>query len=477
MKQVLLLGSGFVAKPAIDHLLTQGDIHITIVSLFQNELDGIVSSFGSKNLTTVQLDIANKMEEIEKFLPNVQVCISLIPATLHASVAKLCIKHKVNFLSASYISPDIAELDKEAKEAGVLLLNELGLDPGIDHMSAMKIIDSAKQNNGKITSFISWCGALPSLECSDNPFGYKFSWSPRGVLASSLLPAIFLWDQHIDQVPAELKFAALQPIVIEHEGQKYEFEGIPNRDSLSYINNYSLNKDDLTTMFRGTLRWKGFGIMVRALAAIGLFNASQDAKLATADLFWRSYLVSSLGCNDNDDDLLYCLKSTITDAFKAQEKLVAESNYHFPIIPRDTDKDVEYAINGLKWLGIVANDEKVVNRGTPIDSLCALLEKKLSYQKDERDIVVLTHQFVVEYPAENKKEQETSSLVCFGIKGGSSATSLTVGYPVGIAADLVLQGCFKTTGVVGPVTPEFYNPLLELLKQEKIEMVETKKSL
>jgi len=477
MKQVLLLGSGFVAKPAIDHLVSQGDIHLTIVSLFQHELDSIASSFDSKLITTVQLDIGNKLDEIEKFLPNVQVCISLIPATLHVAVAKLCIKHKVHFVSASYTCPEMAALDKEAKDAGVLLLNELGLDPGIDHMSAMKIIDSAKQHNGKITSFISWCGALPSMECSNNPFGYKFSWSPRGVLSSSLLPAIFLWDKHVDEVPADLKFAALQPIVVEYEGQKLEFEGIPNRDSISYIQNYSLNKNDLTTMFRGTLRWKGFGIMVRALAAIGLFNTNPDARLATPDLTWRNYLVATLGCNDNDDDLQYCLKSTIEDVFKAHEKRVAESNYHFPIIPRDTQKDVEYAIDGLKWLGVTSNDEKIVNKGTPIDSLCVLLEKKLSYQKDERDIVVLQHQFIVEYPAESKKEQEISSLICFGIKGGSTATSLTVGYPVGIAVDLLLQGVFKTTGAVGPVTPEFYIPILQGLEQQKIEMVETKTSL
>ncbi|EAL64797.1 saccharopine dehydrogenase [Dictyostelium discoideum AX4] len=478
MKNILLLGSGFVAKPALDYLLKREDYFVTIVSLFQNELDSITKGHDTSKFKTIQLDVMNKLNELEEYFPKSDCVISLIPATLHSTVAKLCIKHKTHLVTASYISDDMKALSEEAKEAGVLLLNELGLDPGIDHMSSMKIIDHAKENGGKVTSFVSWCGALPSTECADNPFGYKFSWSPRGVLSSATLSANFLWEGHNEEVPANIKWAVLQPIVVEDSnGVKMEFDGVPNRNSFPYIEQYNLNAKDVTTMFRGTLRWKGgFGIMIRALVAVGLFSTEVDARLAVeGGISWRNYLVQLLGCNDNDSDLLYCVESTIKEYF---EKLKTERDglqFHFPIIPRDIEKDVQHAVEGFKWLGLLSADEKVVNKNTPIDSLCALLEKKLSYKAGERDVVVLEHNFVVQYA--DRTEKEVSSLICYGIPNGSSATSLTVGVPVGIATELIADGKTTTRGVVGPVTPEFYLPILEKLKSENIEMIETKQEI
>eukprot|EP01132_Coremiostelium_polycephalum_P002898 gene2898-3603_t len=476
MKEVLLLGSGFVAKPAVDYLLKKNDVHITVVSLFQNELDSIVKGHDSSKITPVQSDVMNKLDELEPLIPKSKVVISLLPATFHATIAKLCIKHKVHLVTASYTSPEMKALDSEAKEAGVLLLNELGLDPGIDHMSSMKIIDHAKENGGKVVSFVSWCGALPSMECSDNPFGYKFSWSPRGVLSSTLLPAQFLWDSKLEVIPPNIKFEVMQPITINYQGKDLFFEGVANRDSLPYIEGYQLNKSDVTTMYRGTLRWQGFSVMARALVAIGLFSTEVDARLSQDKLSWRRYLIQLLGCNDNNDDFIYCLTETISEAFQKQKEESSKQAYKFPIIQRDVQADTKYAIDGLKWLGFLDDQELVVNKNTPIDSLCDLLSRKLSYKSDEVDIVVLQHEFVIEYP-ENRREKEYSQLICFGTKGGSSATSKTVGVPVGIAAELIIDGETKSTGVTGPVTPEFYLPILDRLKKESIEMNETKVSI
>ncbi|KYR00432.1 hypothetical protein DLAC_11537 [Tieghemostelium lacteum] len=476
-KEILLLGSGFVAKPAVDYLLKRDDFHITCISLFQNELDGISKGYTKEKISTVQLDVVNKVDELNEFIPKSDVVISLLPATLHPIVAKLCIKYKKHFITASYISPEMKSLDKEAKEAGITFLNELGLDPGIDHMSSMKIIDHAKANGGQVVSFVSWCGALPSMDNNDNPFGYKFSWSPKGVLLSASLSAKFLWDGHTDEVPANIKFAVLQPVNIQHQDKLLEFEGVANRDSFPYIESYNLNPQHVKTMYRGTLRWKGFGVMVRALAAIGLFSTNPDERLivsatSSTPISWRKYLIQLLGCNDNDGDLVYCLESQIKEAFQQQKTQSEKEQFNFPIINRDIEQDTKYAIEGFKWLGMFSNDEIIQNRGNiPLDTLCATLEKKLSYQPDQVDIVVLQHEFIVKYS--DHMEKETSKLICFGQKGGSSGTSITVGVPVGIAAELILDQVIKEHGVIGPVTPEIYLPILDKLKKEGIEMIET----
>ncbi|GAM18902.1 hypothetical protein SAMD00019534_020770 [Acytostelium subglobosum LB1] len=474
MKQVLLLGSGFVARPAVDYLLKRSDVHLTIVSLFQNELDNIQTQHGNEKITTVQLDVMNNLESLNEYIPKSLVVISLLPAVMHVPIAKLCIQHKIHLVTASYISPEMRALDAQAKEAGILLLNELGLDPGIDHMSSMKIIDAAKERGAKVTSFISWCGALPAPECADNPFGYKFSWSPRGVLSSASLSATFLWNTITESIPAHIKFAVMQPVTIkDSDGTVHEFEGVANRDSLPYIDEYHLNRADVTTMYRGTLRWKGFSVMIRALAAIGLFTLVKDDRLASNPA-WKTYISQVLACNDNPSDIEYCLESTIREAFEKQKKESQEHNFKFPIIERDIDADVKCSMDGIKWLGLLS-DEPVVNKQTPIDTLCALLEKRLSYAGGERDIVVMQHEFIIEStkPDGTKSvEKEYSRLICYGKPNGSTGTSLTVGIPVGIATELILEESVTARGVHGPVTPEFYLPILDRLKGEGIEMVE-----
>ncbi|EGG20102.1 saccharopine dehydrogenase [Cavenderia fasciculata] len=474
-------GSGFVAKPAVDYLLKRDDVHITVLSLFKNELERISKQYPASKITTVELDILNNIEELNTHIPKSQVVISLLPATFHVQIAKMCIEHKVHYVTASYISPEMRELDGTAKEAGVLLLNELGLDPGIDHMSAMKIIDSAKEHKGKVTSFVSWCGALPEKECSNNPFGYKFSWSPRGVLSSAALDATFLWDKITNNVPSQTKFSVMQPVdVTSPSGEILKFEGVANRDSFPYIKEYHLVEKDIETMFRGTLRWDGFSVMVRALRAIGLFSTENDARIASCSS-WRAYLVQLLGCNDNDSDLLYCLEQTIREYFvKNQADVESHPEYKFPVIKRDIDADVKQAVEGIRWLDMLEaspadETSKLINKLTPIDSVCALLEKKLAYKDGERDLVVLQHELVVVYPEQdNRSEKEYSQLICYGQKNGSSATSLTVGLPVGIATELILDNEVKALGCIGPVTPEFYNPILERLQKEGIQMTEYK---
>ncbi|EFA77589.1 saccharopine dehydrogenase [Heterostelium album PN500] len=477
MKEVLLLGSGFVAKPAVDYLLKRNDVHLTVLSLFQNELDNISKGLPTEQITTIQLDVMNNLESLNEYIPKCLVVISLLPATMHCAVAKMCIAHKKHLVTASYISPEMRSLDAAAKDAGVLLLNELGLDPGIDHMSSMKIIDAAKAKGATVSSFISWCGALPAQEFADNPFGYKFSWSPRGVLSSASLPATFLWNGSIDNIPPHIKFGVMQPVSIRSaDGTTMEFEGVANRDSLPYIDAYSLDRAQVKTMYRGTLRWKGFSVMIRALVAVGFFSTEKDERLsANPAPTWQQYVSQLLGCNNNISDIEYCLESSIRDAFTKQKAEAESLNYKFPIISRDIDADVKTALDGIKWIGLLSETDQVVSKHTPIDTLCALLEKKLSYNAGERDIVVLQHEFIIESnnaDGSKKIEKEYSQLICYGKPNGSSGTSLTVGLPVGIATELIIDDATTTRGVTGPMTPEFYLPILERLGKEGIEMSE-----
>eukprot|EP01112_Ceratiomyxa_fruticulosa_P015650 TRINITY_DN4631_c0_g2_i1.p1 TRINITY_DN4631_c0_g2~~TRINITY_DN4631_c0_g2_i1.p1 ORF type:complete len:494 (-),score=114.09 TRINITY_DN4631_c0_g2_i1:78-1559(-) len=483
--KILLLGSGMVVQPVVDYLLRDGvnsKNDLTIVSLFLREAETAAQGHPPSHTHTIELDVAKNDEKLSSLVSNSDIVISLLPNTMHSLVAKHCITHKKNLLTASYINPAMKEFDAPAKEAGLIFLNELGLDPGIDHMSAMSIIDSAKERGGKITGFVSWCGALPAPDCNENPLRYKFSWSPRGVLSSASLPSTFLYNNEMVSLTSVMKWALAQHVPIDHVNhskhiEHFDFEGVGNRDSVSYIDTLQLNKEDVKTMLRGTLRWPGFGVMVRAFMALGLFKTDvlDILREGSEPLNWNNFMKVFLGgqTTDNEDWLFEKASFLINEDFS--HKIEAAK---FPSVKRNPKEDVEHALNGLKWLGILGAGESVVKRETPIDCLCALLEKKLSYLPGERDIVVMQHEFTVEYPSH--KEKIYSTLVVFGdndqsvISGAwhkSTGTAKTVGIPVAIAAELVLSGKVPQRGVVAPIFKEIYLPILDTLKKYGIELI------
>jgi saccharopine dehydrogenase (NADP+, L-glutamate forming) len=327
-------------------------------------------------------------------------------------------------------------LEGDAKKAGVLLLNECGVDPGIDHMSAMQIIDHVHHNGGKIKSFTSFTGGLPAPDDNNNPYGYKLSWSPRGVLLAGRNDAHFLKDGKEVTIRGADLFQSYELMEVPGIGT---FEGYPNRDSMSYIDIYNI--PETKTMLRGTFRNIGWCETLDKIADLGLLDLEERS------LNNMTYAA-----------MLKELTSAGTDDIKnAVAKFCGINNSH-PIISR------------LEWLGLF--DEVIIPSGvnTRLDALCHLFEEKLQYAPGERDMIVMHHEFIVEY--KDKKQKITSTLVDYGIPHGDSSMSRTVALPVAIASRMILDGKINLTGVHRPIIPEIYEPVLNELADLNIVLEE-----
>ena len=272
MKKVLVLGAGLVTGPLVHYLLDQEDFQVKVASRTVEKAQKLVGT--AKNGIAERLDVSDE-KALEKLISEADLSISLLPYIYHPLVAKLCIKHKKLMVTASYVKDEMKALDEEAKRAGVILLNEIGVDPGIDHMSAMQVINRIRANGGKLVSFSSYCGGLPAPDANDNPYGYKFSWSPRGVILAGKNPARYLKDGEIVDIPGEDLFSHHWPVKIAGFG---ELEGYPNRDSLPYIETYGVK--GVKNMFRGTLRYPGWCETMKKIAELGLLDEAERNDLA-----------------------------------------------------------------------------------------------------------------------------------------------------------------------------------------------------
>jgi len=433
MKRVLCLGAGLVARPYIQYLSDNG-FHVLVASRTLAKAEHLIE--GCKNTEAIAFNIAKDDSLLEELTAEVDLVCSLLPYTYHVKAAKAAIRHKKHFCTTSYISNEMKALEKAAKKAGIILLNECGVDPGIDHMSAMQIIDRVHQNGGKIKSFTSFTGGLPAPDANNNPYGYKLSWSPRGVLLAGRNDAHFLKDgKEITILGADL-FQSYKLMEVPGMGT---FEGYPNRDSMSYIDIYNI--PETRTMLRGTYRNIGWCETLDKIADLGLLDLEEKSldNMTYADMMRE--LVSA-----GSDDIK-----------KAVAKFCGIDSNH-PILAR------------LEWLGLF--DEVMIPSGinTRLDALCHLFEEKMQYSPGERDMIVMHHEFVVEY--KGKKQKITSTLIDYGIPNGDSSMSRTVALPVAIASRLILDGKINLTGVHRPIIAEIYEPILEELATLDISLKE-----
>ncbi|KAI9017090.1 Saccharopine dehydrogenase-domain-containing protein [Gaertneriomyces semiglobifer] len=413
-QKVLLLGSGFVAGPLVDYLLRAPYRSVTIASNMLEEAQRL--SAGRENAPVVPLNVADKAA-LAQLISQHDIVISFVPATLHPVVAEACIEAKKNMVTASYVSPEMAALDSKVKAAGLTVLNEVGLDPGIDHLTAMKLFDEVKAAGGRITSFVSWCGGLPAPENSDNPLGYKFSWSPKGVLLAGLNSAAFKRDGKIKQIKGEDLLKSAVPVPI-HKG--FALEGIPNRDSLKYVDLYNLGKlDNLGAMFRGTLRYRGYCELMAGFKDIGLLS-TQAAPELERGLSWGELMDSLLG-KSSDKKAAVARKCDLD--LKNQSQAARAENI----------------AAALQWLDMFSYQHKVTPSPTILDAFCALLQKKLVYGPGERDMVAMHHEFGIEWK-NGEKEKRTSTLIVYGDPKAYSAMAKTVGIPAAIGAEMILEG-------------------------------------
>ncbi|CCH61563.1 hypothetical protein TBLA_0F00190 [Henningerozyma blattae CBS 6284] len=436
VKRVLLLGSGFVAQPTVDALSKENGIEVTVGCRTLAKAKSLADPYGAN---AISVDVTNTAE-FEAVLEKNDVVISLIPYIYHASVVKSAIKLKKDVVTSSYISPALRELEEDVKKSGITVMNEIGLDPGIDHLYAIKTIDEVHKKDGKLKSFLSYCGGLPAPEDSDNPLGYKFSWSSRGVLLALRNSAKYYKDGKLVNITSEELMTSSKPYFI-YPG--YAFVCYPNRDSTVFKDLYSIPEAE--TVIRGTLRYQGFPEFIKVLVDIGLLDDTENKNFSDANVSWLEALSKYLKLTEISKEALLKKIDSLT-------------------VWKDED-DKERIINGMKWLGFFSKDEKIIPRGNPLDTLCATLEQKMQYEKNERDLVVLQHKFGIEW-ADGKTETRTSTLVQYGEVGGYSAMAATVGYPVAIATRLVLEGKIKGPGLLAPYTPEINDPIIKELKDK-----------
>ena len=440
MQTILVLGAGLSSSSLIRYLLKHSVEHEWQIRVddqsielakqkVANHPNGVALSFNA-------LDPLERQPEIEK----ADIVISMLPARFHVEIAKDCITYKTSLITPSYISPEMKALDSEARKAGILIMNEIGVDPGLDHMSACRVLDHIREKDASIHSFKSFCGGLVAPENDNNPWHYKFTWNPRNVvLAGQGGAACFVEENQYKYIPYGRLFQRLDSMEIEGYGA---FEGYANRDSLSYRSIYGL--DNIPTIYRGTLRRVGFSTAWNVFVQLGMTDDTYKMEKSEG-LTPRTFLNSFL-------------------PFKEVTSVENKLRKYF------TFDDVEM-YQKFEWLGIFENDETFgVSNASPAQLLEIILKKKWSLDQGDKDMLVMFHEFVSEL--NGKREKITSSMVNIGEDQTYTAMSNTVGLPVAICAKMMLTGKIQLKGVHLPVLKTIYDPILDELEKYGIKFEE-----
>lgn len=435
MKKILILGSGLVAKPIIQHLLSRG-YEVTVASNTPDRSDAMIA--GQSNGLSLFWDAGDE-DTLSRMVSGHDLTVSLLPYVFHASVARQCVAHKKNMVTTSYVKPEMRELDRAAKDAGIILLNEMGLDPGIDHMSAMRIIDTVHEREGAILEFYSICGALPAPEAADNPFRYKFSWSPKGVVLAGNNDAVYLHHGKVIEIPSAELFR--NPFSVNFPGVG-ELQVYPNRDSLAYKEIYGI--PEAQTMFRGTFRYTGWCETLDAMKRLSLISPE---KLNMTGMTCAGMVRSKTG------------NLTVSSSVRNQ---VAG----FLGLPESA-----HAIEAMNWLGLF--DDTPMNRSvdSTFEVTSDLMIEKMSLGPDERDMVAMQHTFLAAF-SDGRKEVIRSRMLDFGTLATDTSIARTVALPAAIGVEMILNEKINVKGVHVPVIPEIYNPVLDQLELLGIRMFE-----
>ena len=439
MKKILVIGAGRSAVTLIKYLLDNSVANNWQVTVADFSIELAEQAVGNhENGKAIFFNVTDDKQR-ENEIINADIVISMLPASLHITVAKDCVRLAKNLVTASYVSPEIAELDESAKQAGILLLNEIGLDPGIDHMSAMQVIDGIKENGGELTSFKSFCGGLVHPDYDNNPWNYKFTWNPRNVVLAGQGTAQYIQNGAYKYIPYTKLFERTEEMEVLDAG---EFEGYANRDSLSYRKSYKL--ENIPTLFRGTLRRKGYSEAWNIFVQLGLTDDTY--KLESSVEITNREFVNMFLPFDND--------------LSVEEKLCKQFNL--------TAASVIY--QKIDWLGIFSENKVGMKNASPAQILQAICEEKWTLGAEDKDMIVMQHQF--EYMQNGERKKLNSSLLVFGDDPRYTSMAKTVGLPVAIATKLILNGAIKSTGVRIPTTKDIYVPVLKELEENGINFIE-----
>lgn len=438
MKNILVIGAGRSSSSLIKYLLDHGqenDWQVTVADLSKQLAEEKTGMH--ERSRAIAFDIKDAGQR-EKEISSADIVISTLPAYMHMEVAKDCLRLKKNLFTASYVSPEMKALDKDVSENGLLFLNEMGLDPGLDHMSAMKIIDGLRKEAIEPTAFYSWCGGLIAPESNDNPWGYKFTWNPRNVILAGQSTAKYIENGVYKYIPYNRIFEEVRRVEVEGHGI---FEGYANRDSLSYRPIYGL--DTIPTMLRGTLRMPGFCEAWDALVDLGWTDDTYTIE-NSSEMTYAGLLNSFLPGKGDD------LKKRFAEFYNV--------DLSSPVIQK------------LSYSGIFAERPIPLKNATPAAILQSLLEEKLKLKPGDKDMIVMQHEFT--FTRKDKEKHLHSSLVVKGDDSVYTAMAKTVGLPVAIATKLMLQGKLTEKGVKIPVTASIYEPVLKELEEHGIKFSE-----
>jgi saccharopine dehydrogenase-like NADP-dependent oxidoreductase len=438
MNTILILGAGKSATYLIDFL---ADSCVEKErKLILADLDNFLAETKLKNRENTQaasFDSENS-DSRKALIGQADVVISMLPAFMHPAVAKDCLELGKHFFTASYESDELRKMSFKIEEKELFFLNECGLDPGIDHMSAMKIISETKAKGEEVLSFKSYCGGLLSPQSEDNPWKYKFTWNPRNVVLAGQATSQFIEKGELKYVPYHQLFKRIDTVRFPGLG---DFDGYPNRDSLSYRKMYGL--ENIPTMLRGTLRRTGFCKAWDVFVQLGLTDDSFRMQLPEGSTY-RQFMNAFLPWSET---------------LSVEEKLAE-------MIP-----DLDFpTFEKLHWLGFFENRKLPLLKGSPAEIFQAILEKDWALQPGDKDMIVMQHQF--EIKTERGIKKLTSSLVDLGKDAVYTAMAKTVGLPLAIAVDLFLDGKIKDKGLHLPVIPEIYLPILAELEKQGIRFVE-----
>lgn len=440
MKNILIIGAGRSATTLISYLLQHAEAHNWMLTVGDITADLPAQKIdGHPRGKAIALDVRNANERQQE-ISRADMVVSMLPASMHVEVAKDCLALAKHLTTASYISEAMKELDAQAKEKNLTFLNEIGLDPGIDHLSAMKLLDEIRSQGGKVEHFESFTGGLVAPESDDNPWNYKFTWNPRNVVLASQGGAVkFIHNGKYKYIPYHRVFRRTEYIIIDGHG---EFEGYANRDSLSYRQVYGLK--DVKTLFRGTLRRPGFSRSWDAFVQLGMTDDSYVME-GSESMTYRDFVNAFLP---------YSLHDSVEWKVRAMLKL---------------DQD-DRLMEKLQWLGLFDKTVVGLKNATPAQILQHILEQKWSMKPNDKDMIVMWHK--IGFVKEGQKFITESSMVVKGDDQHHTAMAKTVGLPLAIATRMILEENITNRGVLLPLAKSIYQPVLSELEKNGISFNE-----
>lgn len=438
MKHILIIGAGRSSTALINYLIKTAEEQAWKVTVADSDINIAKAKTAHTDVAEgVELDVNDEAIR-QDLIRDKDIVVSLLPAFLHPIVAKDCLLFSKHLVTASYLNEEIRNMEAEAMSKGLLFMGEMGLDPGIDHMSAMKTIHEIKESGGELSAFYSYTGGLIAPESDDNPWSYKFTWNPRNVVLAGQGTAQYLNKGKIKYIPYNRLFSERKVIHVPELGP---YDVYANRDSLPYRKLYGLN--DIPTILRGTIRANGYCDAWNTLVRIGLTDDSFDLDLSTINTY--SQLVESFILGSYPD-----IKTGVAN-----------------FLGLSVDDEI---IRKLEWTELFSDRPIRLKKATPAQALEDLLLDKWALKTEDKDMIIMQHQF--EYELDGAEKKIVSSMVTKGEDAVNTSMAKTVGLPVAILVKLILQGKVTLTGVHIPVMSEVYNPVLDELKDYGIDFID-----